>query len=216
MMRYLLAVLLVTVCAFPAYAEGPALFKEFSYGQPRAEVEKLPGVLPCDEIAPGALCRQNQSFAGSSDWLQAFVFDKGKLSMVALAGPASGDSYTKVVGVMTNNGFIPTTLQSGDKMFDMLKALPEKGEKAAIAELTAFEAAALNGDAGLTYTFIPKDALKGAAKYGSYAQFVFNAPESLRATELELAGDEMFVRFIAPRAALNDMKQQMESQKESF
>lgn len=215
-MRYLLAVLLVAACVFPAYAEGPALFKEFSYGQPREDVQNLPGVIPCDEIAPGALCRQNQSFAGSGDWLQAFVFDKGKLSMVALAAPVDGDLYTRVVGVMTNNGFIPTTLQSGDKMFDMLKTLPEKGEKAAIAELTEFEAAALNGDTGLTYTFIPKDALKGAAKYGSYAQFVFTAPESLRATELELAGDEMFVRFIAPRAALNDMKQQMESQKESF
>lgn len=215
-MKYLLALLLVVVCVCPSYAEGPALFKEFSYGQPREAIQKLPGVMPCDEIAQGALCRQKQSFAGFSDWLQAFVFDKEKLSMVVLAGPVDGDLYTRVVGVMTNNGFIPMTLQSGDKMFDMLKALPEKGQKAAIAELTAFEAAALNGDAGLTYTFIPKDALKGAAKYGSYAQFIFNAPESLRATELELAGDEMFVRFIAPRAALNDMKQQMESQKENF
>lgn len=215
-MRYFLAALLLMVCAFPAYAEGPALFKEFYYGQPRAEIEKLPGVISCDEIASGALCRQKQAFAGSSDWLQAFVFDKGKLSMVGLAGPVDGDLYTRVVGVMTNNGFIPTTLQSGDKMFDMFKALPEKGEKAAIAELTGFEAAALNGDAGLTYTFIPKDALKGATKYGSYPQFVFNAPPSLRATELEISGDDMFVRFIAPRAALDDMKQQMESQKESF
>lgn len=216
-MRFLIIMVsLILACVLPAYAGGPTLFKEFSYGQPREEIQKLSGITPCDEVAAGALCRQKQSFAGYNDWLQAFIFDNGKLSMVALAAPTDGDLYAKIMGVMTNNGFMPTALQSGDKMFDLIKAISEKGDKAAIAELGEFEITALNGDRGLVYTFAPKNALKGAAKYGSYSQFAFNAPESLRATELELSGNEMFVRFIAPKAALNDMKQQMAGQKESF
>lgn len=139
-MRFLIIMVsLILACVLPAYAGGPTLFKEFSYGQPREEIQKLSGITPCDEVAAGALCRQKQSFAGYND-----------------------------------------------------------------------------GDRGLVYTFAPKNALKGAAKYGSYSQFAFNAPESLRATELELSGNGMFVRFIAPKAALNDMKQQMAGQKESF
>lgn len=215
-MKIGVAVLVLLVWALPAYAAGPTLFKEFSYGQPRVEIQKLPGVTPCDDVEKGALCRQKQSFAGYDGWDQAFLFNDGKLTLVALAGPMDNTLYTKVLGVMTNNGFILAALQSGDKLFDFIRVLHEKGEKAAVAGLTAFEASALNGDTGLTYTFAAKDAMKGAAKLGSYAQFVLNAPDSLRATEFEVSEDGMSVRFIAPKAALKDMKRQMEGQKESF
>ena len=43
-MKIGVAVLVLLVWTLPAYAAGPTLFKEFSYGQPRVEIQKLPGM----------------------------------------------------------------------------------------------------------------------------------------------------------------------------
>lgn len=214
-MKILLFVLAITLCSGTAFAEGPQLFKEFSYGQPQFELRKKDGMSPCEDAEKNALCREGQSFAGFSDWEQIFFFREGGLSLVALVGPAEAERYTNVVGTITNNGFIPAVLQSGDKYFDFIKEVKEKG-KAAAADLAAFEAAALNGTSGLTYTFIEKADAKGAAKTGSFISFVGAAPESLRVVEVEAMGGDMYVRFLAPKAALADQQKQMEKQKESF
>ena len=214
-MKILLFVLAITLCSGTAFAEGPQLFKDFSFGQPRADLLQKAGMVPCDEVEKEALCREGQKFAGFSDWEQLFLFRGGKLSLVALTGPTDDDRYVKTIGTITNNGFIPAVLQSGDKYFDFIKEVKEKG-KAAAADLATFEAAALNGASGLTFTFIEKADAKGAAKTGSFISFIGAAPQTLRAVEVEIAGDDMYVRFLAPKAALADQKKQIEEQKESF
>ena len=212
----ILLFLLSLIWAMPAWAAGPTLYKEFSYGQPRAEILQLPGVQACDEVEKGALCRSRQAFAGYDGWQQAFLFSGDKLAVVALAGPTSETLYTSLFGVMHNNEFFTVVLQSDDKVFDFARAIHERGFDAAAGELAQFEVEALNSSESLTYTLLPKDALKAAGKAGSYPLYARQAPTSLRATEIVVRGDTLAVRFLAPAAALRDMQERMDSQKESF
>lgn len=211
-----LLLLFSLIWAMPAWAAGPTLYKEFSYGQSRAEIQRLPGVYACDEVDTGALCRSQQSFASFDGWEQIFLFSNDKLVVVALAADTSESLYTNVFGVMHNNGFFTVVMQAGNKVFDFAQAIREYSVEAAAAKLTQTEAALLNDSAPLTYIMCPKEAVKAASKVGSFSLYAQKAPVSLRATEVIISSELMMVRFLAPVAALHDMKRQMDSQKERF
>lgn len=155
-----LLLLFSLIWAMPAWAAEPTLYKEFSYGQSRAEIQRLPGVYACDEVDTGALCRSQQSFASFDGWEQIFLFSNDKLVVVALAADTSESLYTNVFGVMHNNGFFTVVMQAGNKVFDFAQAIREY----------SVEAALLNDSAPLTYTMCPKEAVKAASKVGSFSR----------------------------------------------
>lgn len=216
-MKILFFVLAVTLCSGTALAEGPQLFKEFSFGQPRAEISKIKGVTPCNDLEKDALCRDKQSFAGNDKWKQGFVFDDGKLSMVILKTRANEKRFVQAMGAVANNGYSVSVLRSGMDSCDVLNVIHTKGKDAVDDIVNEFEAAALNGGDSLIYTFVQRDTVRQCGKTSvNYPELVKCAPENMRAVEMELSGETLYVRFVAPKALLARMQHLASGQKESF
>lgn len=211
----ILLILLSFIWAIPAWADGPALFKTFSYGQLRTEIQQLPDVYACDDIKTGALCRSQQSFANVDDWEQIFLFTNNKLDIVALVDDTN-ENLNNIIGVLTNNNYFPAVIQAGDKIFDVIQAINEHGFESALAKLSQTEASYLNTNDSVTYTYCPVDILKSAITAGNFSKYIMKAPTSLRITEVIVSSDSLVVRFLAPVASLNDIKKQMNNQTESF
>lgn len=215
-MRYALIVLGLLLCCGDAFAGGPQLFKEFSYGQTRGDILKTSGIFPCDSVREGALCREAQSFSGLNDWAQILVFENGKLTLVGLSGDAKANRLQKVATTLVSGGFLPLVLQSGDKHFDGISVIRKRGAKAFDEEFGAFESAALNGREPLIYTFAKTEQVKGAGSAATYIEVVRNAGVDMRAVEVEATKSRVIVRFLAPKAALVDHLEQMKGTKETF
>ena len=214
-MRILCLVAVFLLAATSVSAVPPQLYKNYSYGQPRTALLGKDGLVECDNVAKDALCRDRQKFAGYADWIQALVFENGKLAMVALSGAVSSDRYTKVAGVLTNGGFLPLAMQSGDKIFDGLAILRSKGGKAYERDFGAVEVAALNSGQPLTYTFVPVEAVQKSTA-STYAELVQQSAPDLRAAELRVDAEHVIVRFLAPTLALKDLLEKLQGQKENF
>lgn len=211
----ILLFLLSLIWAMPAWADGPALFKDFSYGQLRTEIQQLPDIYACDDVQEGALCRSQQSFANYDGWEQIFLFTNDKLDVVVLFDDTNKNLYN-ITGVLTNSHYFAAVIQAGDKIFDFIQAINEHGFESAVAKLTQTETAFLNGNDSVTYTFCPANILKSAITAGNFSNYLLKAPTSLRATEVIVSNDSLTVRFLAPVAALHDIRKQMNSQTESF
>lgn len=216
-MRIIITVMILFCCAANAHADGPQLFKEFSYGQPHSEIANIKGMTPCNDLDKGALCRNRQSFAGNDKWKQGFVFDDGKLSMVILKTRANEKRFVQAMGAVANNGYSVAVLRSGMDSCDVLNVIHTKGKDAVGDIVNEFEAAALNGGNNLIYTFVQKDTVRQCGKISAtYQDLVRCAPETMRAVEMELSGETLYVRFVAPKALLARMQHLASGQKESF
>lgn len=217
--------LIFAICAVVIFAataraeESIPLYKDFSFGQGKASIKKELDFEPCGDQQNDLLCRQKQTFAGFTDWEQVLVFLQGKLVTVALGGPLNESRYTKTLGAILNNGFVPSVLQTPDRQFDLLATAKAKGGKAAAAEMSTFESVAMNGGQ-LVYTFIPKETLQAGKKSESFLELLRTAPLSIRAVEMELTQEEgepvIYVRFIAPKAALAIAREEMKGQTDKF
>lgn len=216
-MRIIVAVMLLCCCAANAYADGPQLFKDFSFGQPRAEIAKIKGMIPCNDLKKGALCRDKQSFAGNDKWGQGFVFDGDSLSMVVLKTRFDDKRLVQTMGTVANNGYAITVLRSGTDSCDVLNVMHSQGKAAIGSAVGEFEAAAMHGSDNLIYTLVQNDTIKQCGKSSAnYTDLIKCAPENMRAVEIELSGDTLFVRFLAPKAAFANMQKLADEQKESF
>lgn len=211
-----LLLLLSLIWAMPAWAAGPTLYKEFSYGQSRAEIQQLPGVYACDEVDTGALCRSQQSFASFDGWEQIFLFSNDKLVVVALAADTSESLYTNVFGVMHNNGFFTVVMQAGNKVFDFAQAIREYGVEAAATKLTQTEAAFLNDSAPAYLHHVPQGGRESSQQGGQFQPLRPEGSGIAPGNRSHHQQRAMMVRFLAPVAALHDMRRQMDSQKERF
>ena len=216
-MRIIIAIMVLFCCAVNAHADGPQLFKDFSFGQPRAEIAKMKGVIPCNDLEKGALCRDKQSFAGNDKWGQGFVFDGGNLSMVILKTRFDHQRFAQTMGVVANNGYSIVALRSGTDKCDVLNVIHAKGKDAVSSAVSEFEAAAINGRDNLIYTFVANDTVKQCGKTSTnYPDLVRCAPENMRAVEMELSATTLYVRFVAPKAAQATMQKLASEQVESF
>lgn len=216
-MRIIIAAMLLCCCTVNAYADGPQLFKDFSFAQPRAEISKIKGMTPCNDLKKDALCRDKQSFAGNDKWGQGFLFDDGTLSMVILKTRFDDKRLVQTMGTVANNGYSVAVLRSGTDSCDVLNVVHSQGKDAVGSAVGEFEAAALNGSDHLIYTLVQNDTIKQCGKTSaSYTDLIKCAPENMRAVEIELSGETLFVRFLAPKAAFANMQKLAGKQKESF
>ena len=216
-MRIILAIMVLCCCAVNALADGPQLFKEFSYGQPRAEIAQIKGVIPCNDLEKGALCRDKQTFAGNDKWGQGFVFSDGRLSTVVLKTRFDEKRFAQTMGVVANNGYSIVALRSGTDKCDVLNVIHTKGKDSVNSAVSEFEAAAINGRDNLIYTFVANDTVKQCGKISTnYPDLVRCAPENMRAVEMELSANTLYVRFVAPKAVQSTMQKLASEQTESF
>ena len=216
-MRIILAIMVLCCCAVNAHAEGPQLFKDFSYGQPRAEIAKIKGVIPCNDLEKGALCRDKQSFAGNDTWGQGFVFSDGRLSTVVLKTRFDEKRFAQTMGAVANNGYSIVVLRSGTDKCDVLNVIHTTGKGAVSSAVSEFESAAINGRDSLIYTFVANDTVKQCGKTSTnYPDLVQCAPETMRAVEMELSANTLYVRFVAPKADQATLKKLASEQTESF
>lgn len=218
MKRLVVALLLMLVIPSVAFTEDTVpLFKEFYYGQSKADIQKKNGIQPCEEAGEGALCLSSQPFAGAPDWEQLFIFEGDRLVMVALVNDLTESLYTRTVGAVSGNNFLPIVMQSGSRYFDLIAEVRAKGQTEAQNEFAQFEASALNEGNGLTYTFVDSDSLKSVAKKSSgFSDFIQKVSLNLRGVEIEVSNEFIYVRFLAPKKALLKMREDMKAQKESF
>lgn len=214
------ALVLFASLSFAARANGDniLLYKDFFFSQPRADIQKIPGVKTCDNFEAGALCRERQPFAGF-DWLQAFTFLDNNLVQVTLVEDFSQDRYVKVVGAIHNNGLFLAHLQSGAQAFDFAAHAKSKGKDAAVQAMNIFEKRGLN-DGQVIYTFIPNDTVPILRDAGSFAGFLPKSPGNMRTVEMEIrediGGPWIAIRFFATKAAEKLMGQKIIKSKDSF
>ena len=216
-MRIILAIMVLCCCAVNAHADGPQLFKDFYYGQPRADIAKIKGMVPCNDLQKGALCRDKQSFAGNDKWGQGFVFADGKLTTIVLKTKLDEQRAIKTMGAVSNNGYSLALMRSGSNSCDVINVIHTKGLEAVHSAVNGFEAAALNGSNNLIYTLVQNDVLTQCRKTSTnYADLVQCAPADLRVVDMELVNATLYVRFVAPKAAFASMKKLASEQNDPF
>ena len=209
-------ILFVSLCLLAGTAlAGSAetkLYKDYFFGQQRAEIQQIPGMRQCDQT--GDLCLPGQPFAGYS-WVQRFAFFDGQLVQVTLVGKLDQGRYYKAFGAILNNGYLPVILQSGDHTFDFLAVAHASGKDAAVHGLNDFEQKALRAGHVL-YTLIPNDAIPLAKEDDSFSSFLLHCPPDMRTVEVEVRDAWMAVRFFVAQKARKVMSSDMMQSKDSF
>jgi hypothetical protein len=194
--------MIVVLCVSPSRAEDIPLYKEYSFGQSKAEIKAMKGVVSCGQNQSNTLCLGGQPFAGFS-WVQVFSFRSDKLVQVDLRGGFSPEKYTRTTGAILNNGYVPVHLQSGNHEFDFFAEAKARGKDVATASLYKFEQQALD-HGHIRYTFIPKSITGLASKSDTFANFIQDSPEDMRTVEMEIKDDLsrpwIAVRFFAVKA----------------
>ncbi|MDR1857179.1 MAG: hypothetical protein LBR22_08525 [Desulfovibrio sp.] len=192
------------------------LYKEYRYGQPKENFAGKPGYSDCTELLSNdSICREDQKFAGFNDWAEALIFDNNKLIQVALIGEMSQDRYIKSLGVLTNGGFLPVAMKSGDKALDALNIFRTKGLDVYRQELDAFEMSAHNSEKPFEITFAPADAVKNT-KANTCTELLTQSNLDLRCVDIVISDEVLLFRFYAPAMMMRDAQKIIKDQKESF
>lgn len=221
-MKTLVACLLALALAAPALAaeEKIPLFKNFTYGMTKAEVQKEAKAVPCeDPRLEGELCLPGTAKFGNQDWEQVFMFEGDKLAAVGLAREYSDKSAVNALQTIMGNKYSILMLANGAKQLDVIDMVV-KGKAASLdAAIAAFERESANAEA-LTYSLFAdkqiKELLQGG-KSKNITEFMQNAPRDLRSVEIIRAGDNgLLIKFLAPKAALQDMLGKKDEVQDSF
>ena len=186
------------------------LYKEFYFGQTKAEIQRMPGFVFCGTDAIDALCRPRQSFA-DEQWTQVLVFTDEKLIRVALTGPYSNKRETNALGVIVSNDFIPLFVKTQDgRSYDYYQALKMKKTEVAEKEYQDFviQAATLGK---ITVYFLQDNAVQGIQE--SFNSLIDNAHDHTRSIEVDLNAvatkTEVSIRFLYPVLEKKILKEQI-------
>lgn len=221
-MKTLVACLLALALAVPALAaeEKIPLFKNFTYGMTKAEVQKEAKAVPCEDARlEGELCLPGTAKFGNQDWEQVFMFEGDKLAAVILARDYSDKSAVNALQTIMGNKYLLLMVTNGTKQLDVIDIVA-KGKGASLdAAIAAFERESANAEA-LTYSLFADKQIKGLLQGGrskNITEFIQNAPRDLRSVEIIRASNNvLLVKFLAPKAALQDMLGKKDEVQDSF
>lgn len=219
-MKKIFVCLLLLMLAVPACAEeNIPLFKDYYYGMSKADVQKKSGAIACQhENLLGSLCMTKPISFGNQQWEQVFLIEDNKLGAVLLAKDIDAQSLVAVMQTVTSNGYVLLSMSTGSKQFDLINTVHTKGKNSINAEMTKFEAEAQNAQE-LAYGFFEAEKVKpliAKSDVISFGDFVAKAPVNLRSVEIKRTGDILSVQFLAPIAAIQDMRKKAGESKEKF
>lgn len=98
MTRLVLPLLLLATLVMPAPGaaeEAPALFDAYTYGMPRSEAEKIPGIEPGEGDMEGELILPGVAWI-DLPWTARFIFDNDVLVEISLVGPYTRETFNAI------------------------------------------------------------------------------------------------------------------------
>lgn len=221
-MKTLFACLFALALTVPALAaeEKIPLFKNFTYGMTKAEVQQVAKAVPCvDASLEGELCLPGTIKFGNQDWAQIFMFEGDKLAAVALIRELSETAIVNALQTIMGNDYTALMMQNGTKQFDVLAAIARGEGDNLSAAMDTFERESADADS-LTFSLFENKHIKALAKNGkskNITEFLQKAPRDLRSVDIIRAGDDaLIVKFLAPKAALLDMFANKDEVQDSF
>lgn len=218
MQRLLLGLVSAMVLAGAAWAgEQPSLYKGYRYGMPKAEVARLSGAVPCEDIdMAGHLCVPGDVDFGSLSWEQVFLMDaEARLVSVLLAKEPEEGDFDKVARIMDQNGFLNLYIVADDAQVDLLAYLSQnKREELAARVMEVFA----DSPESFDFCYVEGEALKKVAKKDrrNFLLMMANAPLDMRAVDVMQEDGILAVKFCLPLREAADEKRRMADISEKF
>ncbi len=218
MKKILMLALSLMLLATPCFAEEIKLFKNYSYGMSKEQVEETTNLIPCEAATlEGDLCTPHKITFLGEEWIQAFYFHNDELRYVGLFSTFTEGLLHKSLQGISQNGFVLMHIVSDSSAFDAVPYLPE-GRDITLEALSTWEHENQNSQA-FTYSLVEEKNLKQMIverNVKSTASFIHKAPITTRMVEIELTSMSVTVKFLAPIKALEDHRKENQVSKEEF
>ncbi|MBQ7586177.1 MAG: hypothetical protein IJU40_08035 [Desulfovibrionaceae bacterium] len=180
------------------------LYDQFYYAMPRAEVEELAIVSPCQD-KPSTLCRHNPVPFFRESWYQRFIFRKDRLVGVQLIH-LDPKKASKLVDSWLDAGYryMPVALISAGQELDLFAEIKVAGKEAARQAVERFVRQTAN-DRESIFLYLDLDKREDLLdSYYNFHTILANAPRDIIGIEESIDEKYLTINFIAPVAEWQD------------